>query len=715
MADLPPTLARHPSLDEWIAIGDGVVTIRTGKVEIGQGIKTALVAIAAEELDLRPDQVRIETAHTGHTPNEFITAGSRSIEDSGMALRAMAAAARAHLLERAAAELGVAESDLSVKDGVVSGPGANRSISYFDLQRGRRFETRLAALPPTKPARLYRIVGRSQRRVDLPAKVFGEPAFVHDLALDGLLHARVVRPPTVAARLARASIEGFRSEGLVATVVRGSFVAVVAEREEQAVRAATRLATRLTWDGPPIEPGADALHDDLDAHVTARLLVVDGTPVDDPIPPPLEGRDVVSARYSRPYQMHASIGPSAAVARFADDKLTVWTHSQGPEIFGVALSTVVGLPVERIEVIHAEGSGCYGHNGADDAAADAALVALAVPNRPISLKWTRADEHRFEPYAPPMRVTLRAKLDGDRIAAWDQEIVSLPHVSRSVAPVPGRSNLLAAWHLDPPQPRIPPRPGRMPHGGIHRNADPLYRFASKRIVKCFVPEGPLRASSTRGLGALANVFAIESFIDELAQRIGADPFEFRLRHLDDPRARAVLERLRAMLPVRTKDPYHGSSFCGRGIAFAQYKNAQTYCAVAVDLRVDEAPVAIRLKRAFIAADAGQAIDPDGLANQLEGGFVQAASWTLKEEVRYDATGVQSVDWATYPILAFDEVPDVTTALIDRREAPPLGAGEASVGPAAAAIANALADAVGVRLRDLPLTAEKLVAALGRSA
>jgi len=706
MADLPPTLARHPSIDEWLAVGDGYVTIRTGKVEIGQGIKTALIAIAAEELDLRPEQIRIETAHTGRTPNEFITAGSRSIEDSGMALRAMAAAARAHMVARAAAELGVAQSELTVVEGAIGGPGANRTISYFDLQRGQPFDTRLDALPATKPAHQYRVVGLPQRRVDLPAKVFGEAAFVHDLVLDGMLHARVLRPPTVEARLARASLDGFAADGLVATVVRGSFVAIVAEREEQAVRAATRLATRLTWSAPPIAPSAAALHDHLDAHVSARLLVVDGTPVDEPVPAPLTGADVVSARYSRPYQMHASIGPSAAVARYANDRLTVWTHSQGPEILRIALSTVVALPIEQIEVVHAEGSGCYGHNGADDAAADAALVALAVPGRPISLKWTRADEHRFEPYAPPMRITLRAKLNGDRIAAWDQEIVSLPHVSRSVAPVPGRSNLLAAWHLDPPQPRIPARPGRMPHGGIHRNGDPLYRFASKRIVKCFVPEGPLRASSTRGLGALANVFAIESFIDELAARCRADPFEFRLRHLEDGRARAVLERLRAMLPARTSTPHRG-----RGIAFAQYKNAQTYCAIAVDLRIDDAPVAIRLEHAYIAADAGQAIDPDGVVNQLEGGFVQAASWTLKEEVRYDASGVQSVDWATYPILAFDEVPDVTTALIDRPESPPLGAGEASVGPAAAAIANAIADAVGARLRDLPLTAEKLVAAL----
>jgi len=323
----------------------------------------------------------------------------------------------------------------------------------------------------------------------------------------------------------------------------------------------------------------------------------------------------------------------------------------------------------------------------------------------VMLKWTRADEHQWEPFAPPMRVRLRARLEDGRIAAWDQEVVSLPHSSRPI-PVRGHSNLLAAGHLEPPLPPVPPQPSRGAHAGIHRNADPIYRIPSKRIVKCFVPAGPLRASSTRGLGALANVFAIESFMDELASRAGADPFEFRLAHLDDGRSAAVLQRLRDILP-----PPAERASTGRGIGFARYKNAQTWCAVAVDLRIDEAPVSIRLERAWIVADAGLVIDPDGLANQLEGGFVQGASWTLKEAVQYDETGVLSVDWASYPILTFSEVPDISTVLINRPDAPALGAGEASVGPAAAAIANAIANACGLRLRDLPLTSEKLIAAM----
>jgi nicotinate dehydrogenase subunit B len=706
LAELPDNLARHPEIDRWLAVrADGKIVVRTGKVEIGQGIRTALAAIAAEELEVSMGRIVVETAHTGRTPNEFITAGSRSIEDSGRAIRYVAAAVRAILLERAAGELGVDVGALSVADGVVSGAGANRTVSYWELQGGREFATRLDAIPVTRSPDAYTVVGRRLARIDLPAKVFGGGAFLHDLRPPGLVHARVVRAQAPGARLQRADLDGFTADGLVATVIRGSFVAVAAEREEQAVAAALRLRGRLRWSTPPLTPSAEVVHDWLDRRVTADLLVVNGTPTDDAVPPPLAGDDVLEARFSRPYQMHGSLGPSAALAHHVDGHLRVWSHSQGPELLKRALADVVGIDAACIEVIHSEGAGCYGHNGADDAACDAALVALAIPGRPVLLQWSRTDEHRFEPYAPPMRITLRARHDSERITTWDQEIVSLSHSGRP-HPVKGHSNFLAAGELDPPLPRIPPRPARTAHAGIHRNGDPLYAFATRRIVKRFVPGGPLRASSTRGLGALANVFAIECFMDEIAGNIGADPLAFRLRHLSDPRAIAVLKRLRAMLPASRSGPFHG-----RGVGFAQYKNAQTYCAVAVDVAIDDAPIAIRLERAWIVADAGLAIDPDGLVNQLEGGFVQAASWTLREAVTWDEGGVTSVDWNSYPILGFADVPRIETLVLDRRECPPLGAGEASVGPAAAAIGNAIAAASGVRLRDLPLTAEKLIAAL----
>jgi CO/xanthine dehydrogenase Mo-binding subunit len=706
VTELPANIAAHPGIDAWLAVNvDGSITVRTGKVEIGQGIKTAIAAIAAEELDVDITRIRVETAHTGRTPNEYITAGSRSIEDSGAAVRYMAAAARAHLTARAGAELGVPAAELQVADGVISGPGANRTLTYWTLQGGRPFDLTLDHLPATKSPHLYRIVGKAQRRIDLPAKVFGEPAFVHDAADAGLIHARVLRPPSPTATLEDARLEDFSSPGLQHVLVRGSFVAVVAEREEQALTAAARLRGRLRWGTRPIVPGPGELHDWLDSSVTQRLLVRDGRPVDDPVPPPLRGAGVVTARYTRPYQMHGSLGPSAAVARFSGGRLMVRTHSQGPEILRAALAEVVRLQVADIEVIHEEGAGCYGHNGADDAALDAALVAMSLPGSTISLKWTRSDEHVWEPYAPPMRITLRARLDGAQVVAWDQEIVSLPHSGRPL-PVPGHSNLLAAAHLEDPLPRVTARPARGVHVGIHRNGDPLYRFVEKRIVKCFVPSGPLRASSTRGLGAFANVFAIESFMDELALHCGQDPIEFRLAHLHDERAKNVLRSLRDWLPVRP-----AGQFRGRGVGFAQYKNAQTHCAIAVDLRIEEAPVAIHMERVWIVADAGLVIDRDGLVNQLEGGFIQGASWTLKEAVAYDATGVQSVDWQSYPILRFSEIPEIETRLIDQWDQPARGAGEASVGPAAAAIANAVADACGARLRDLPLTADRLVAEL----
>jgi CO/xanthine dehydrogenase Mo-binding subunit len=401
--------------------------------------------------------------------------------------------------------------------------------------------------------------------------------------------------------------------------------------------------------------------------------------------------------------MHGSIGPSAAIALYDAQVLKVWTHSQGIFPLRLALADVLGLAEDKIHLVHVPGAGCYGHNGADDVALDAALAARAVPGRPIMLKWERADEHAWEPFGSAMQIELQASLDDTgRVIYWNHETFSDTHMSRPSAHREN-SRLLAAWHLQSPRPAPPVKPTPGFHTGIHRNADPIYDFADRRVVKHLVHDLPLRVSALRSLGAYANVFAIESFMDELAHFRDMDPLEFRLAHLSDNRARAVLEAAtsKANSGFSSADDGHG-----RGLAVARYKNSKCYVAVVIDLIVDDYG-AIQLLRAVIAADAGQIVDPDGLRNQLEGGLIQSASWTLKEQVKFDEKGIVSRDWESYPILTFAEVPEIETVLIDHQDCPFLGSGEATQGPTAAAIGNAIFDSVGLRLRRIPFTQDRV--------
>jgi CO/xanthine dehydrogenase Mo-binding subunit len=501
--------------------------------------------------------------------------------------------------------------------------------------------------------------------------------------------------------------------GVIRVVRDGSFLAVVTEREEQAVKAMEALRKTATWEiGPPLPP-QEALFDHLLSQPDQAFLVVDGTPVDDPIPAvetPAGAAHTLAATYYRPYHMHASLGPSAAVAQLIDGKLTVWTHSQGVYPLRAALAQVLGMPEEDIRAIHMDGPGCYGHNGADDAALDAALLARALPGRHVSLIWKRADEHAWEPYGAATVIKMQASLNVEgEVVDWNHDVWGYTHTGRAGLDE-GTSGLLAAWHLVEPFAQPRPRPRTGPQVGIHRNADPLYTFPRRRIVKHFLPDSPLRTSALRGLGSYANVFAIESFMDELAHKAGADPVEFRLRYLADERARAVVVAAAEKAGWRPRPRPQGAGK-GRGIAFAQYKNKQSFVAVVVDLSVNRDSGQIRLERAVIAVDAGQIVNPNGLSNQLEGAFVQSASWTLNEQVAVDQQGVISVDWYSYPILRFRDVPEIETVLLNRPGQPYLGLGEGAQGPVPAAIANAVFDAVGISLRQIPFRPERVKAAL----
>jgi nicotinate dehydrogenase subunit B len=718
------SLKSHPRLDDWIRLDTAqVVTVRTGKVEIGQRINTALIMTAAAELSLDPARIQLEEVSTGVSPDEGMTSGSNSIEQSAEAVRLAAVSARHELLRLAASALECDAVSLELADGLVRERNGNRSASFWELLPAGRFEidVRTDALdaPQTLDESFAKVL-REQRAARLAS---GEEQFVQDYRADDLLHARVVRPPHATARLLGIDESRFTMTEAILLVRDGSFLAVAAHDEFDVVNAATRLAGAARWDRGDGRGDNDRdIFERLRSNPAISLAVVEGRPVDGPIAPVLaatsDAKAAQQAVYERGYQMHGSIGPSAARARMCDGVLDVWTHSQGIYPLRGSLAELLKLPVDRVRVQHALGAGCYGHNGADDAALDAALVARALPGRTVLLKWSREDEHAWEPYASAMAIELSAQVDAqNRIVGWSHDTYSDTHGGR---PRPGAgevgpARLLASqWLEDAPAPFVA-SPNRDSHGGIHRNAEPYYDFADSRIVKHLVRDLPLRTSAMRTLGAFMNVFAIESFIDELAHAAQLDPLALRLSHLSDPRASALLIRVADDIGWQRDEPDSKNSkelATGKGLAFARYKNRQAYVAVAVEVAVgDDAQV--RLRRAAIATDAGRIVDRDGLAAQMEGGFLQAASWTLHEQVQFDATGVTSRDWDSYPILRFDNIPQISVHIAESSSHPPLGAGEASCGPAGAAIANAVCNAVGLRVRRLPLSPDALRAAAAR--
>jgi nicotinate dehydrogenase subunit B len=702
-AALPGSLNGNRMLDAWIRIAaDGSATVCTGKVELGQGIVTALAQIAAEELDLPLARVHMISGDTEKTPNEGFTSGSQSIENGGAALRFAGAEVRSILLDLAAKRLGVDASALAVAEGVIRTPDGHK-VTYAELARDVDLHREVTAKPTPKLPSSHRIVGKSIARFDIPAKVSGGAAYVQDLRLPGMLHGRVVRPPSYGAKLEAVDEAKIKvMPGLAAVVRDGSFLGVIAEREEQAIRASEALGKTAKWTPGPALPNQATLYDHLlslpdEPHVISEKQAA--------LP---DGARVIEATYRKPYICHASIGPSCAVAQFTGSKMTVWTHSQGVFPLRGNLAMALKLPPDKIHCIHAEGAGCYGHNGADDVALDAALLARAAPGgRPVRLQWMRGDEFGWEPFGPAMVMKAKAALLADgRIVDWNYEVWTNTHSTR---PDPRGDNLLASWYLTEPQTPAPPQIVPQPAGGGDRNAVPLYDFPRQRVVHRFIREMPLRVSALRTLGAYANVFAIESFMDELALAAGDDPVAFRRAHLKDPRARAVIDAVANKAGWKRGERSHSGK--GRGIGFAKYKNLATYVAVIADVEVDGASGKVSVPRVWAAADAGLIINPDGLANQIEGGIIQSASWTLYEEVKFGSTGIKSRDWLTYPILTMPEVPRVEVELINRPEQRSLGAGEAAQGPAAAAIANAFAAATGKRMRELPLTPERVKLAM----
>lgn len=695
------SLEKSPFLDSWIRITpDNKVTVFTGKVELGQGIKTALVQVAAEELVVRPERITLVTADTELTPDEGYTAGSHSMQDSGTAIRNAAAQVRALLVGLAATKLGHPAEQLRIADGVVSFPGGGQA-SYGELVTGQALHVNAAAQSPLRDPATHTVMGRTLARVDIPAKLTGGAAYVQDLRLPGMVHGRILRPPSPAASLASldtAPVE--KMPGVLKVVRDGSFVGVIAQKEWQAIQAVRALAAASHWNERESLPPQGQLYQAvLQSPAQDKVLV-------DQHQPTAPAAKTISAGYVRPYGMHASIGPSCAVAQLADGKYTVWTHSQGVYPLRGALAELVGQPPETVHCIHVEGSGCYGHNAADDVAGDAVLLARALPGHPVRVQWMREDEHMWEPYSPPMVTGVRGSVDaGGNIVSWEYELWSNTHNAR-----PGKAgDLLAGRFLAQPFAPSPPQPGKQPEGLGDRNSIPLYVLPSVKVTYHFLPDMPLRVSALRSLGAYTNVFSIESFMDELARAAGVDPVAFRLKHLQDARAREVVQLAADKFGWNKwqRRPGHG-----RGFAFARYKNLAGYLALACEVLVHSDSGRVEILRVVAAADSGEVVNPGGIENQIQGGIIQSASWTLTEEVTFDRTRITSRDWGGYPILRFPDVPQsIEVHIVPRPGAPFLGTGEVAQGPTPALLANAIADATGVRIRQLPLSRERVRKAL----
>jgi len=704
---LPGDLNTNRKLSAWLKINaDKTVTLLVGKVELGQGVLTAVSQVCAEELDVEMFRVKVISGDTALVPNEGVTAGSFSMPYCATAVQYASAELRSILLGLASEKLKTPLEGLSVQDGLIKSV-TGLSVSYWDLVLGAALEKEATGLVKPKDPSQYKLIGKNVIRVDFPKKMTGQEIFIQELRPKGMVYAHIVRPPSYLSELLSVDESVARTmPGVLKVVKNGRFLGVIAKREQQALAAANELSKSAKWAEHTELPTHEGIFDWL-LKTKPNKIIATKQQVRASAEVPTK---VIEATYFRPFHMHASIGTSCAIATLdGEGQLLIQTHSQSVFETSLAIAKMLGMDPSKVRCQHQQGAGCYGHNMADDAAADAALLACAYPGVPVRLQYTRQQEHQWEPYGSAMVIKTKAALDDQgKILDWDLQLWSNPHGTR---PSGEAGNLLSARYLQKPFELPLPINGGPPNYAADRNAIALYDFPGHQVLTHFITDMPVRVSSTRGLGAYANIFAIESFIDELAHAFKADPVEYRLRYLKDARARDVIQKAAAMLGwgAVVKKPGHG-----RGIGFAKYKNIATYCAVALEVEVNEKTGRIRVTKAVASADAGQIVNPDGVKNQIEGGLIQSLSWTLKEEVKFDQTRILAEDWTSYPILTFSEIPHIDIELIDRPGMPFLGCGEASQGPTSAALANAVFDATGVRFRRLPLTPDSVMQGLRKT-
>ncbi len=688
-------------VDAFLAIdSSGGVTLYSGKVDLGTGIGTALSQIVAEELDVPFARVHVIEGDTALTPAQGKTWGSLSIQNGGMQIRQAAATARHALLQEAAKRLGVPVEDLIVEQGTVRSRSGGKQTTYGELIGGKTFSLKLDKQAPLKDPATYKIVGQPVPRFDIPEKMTGQFTYMHDFKVPGMLHGRVVRPAAIGATLLSVDESSVKDvPGLVKVVRQGNFLGVVAESEWGAIRAAQKLkASWSKWEGLPEQSK-------LWEHVRATKVNKDDVTsnVGNAEPALEQAAKRLSATYNFAIHTHGSIGPSCAVAEIKDGKLTCWSSSQGTHDLRQQLAAMLSMPDTDVRAIYVEGSGCYGRNGHEDAAADAVLLARAV-ERPVRVQWMREDEHGWDPKGPPTLMDLQAGLDANgNVVAWYSQVYVPESATGSV-----NVKLVAAELAG-----LPHETGMVP-GNIIQNTAIPYTFPNVRTVAHRLAETPFRPSWIRAPGRMQNTFGNESFMDELAAAAGADPLEFRLRYLNDPRGVELLKRLASFAQWQSrKSPKQksGDVASGRGLTYIKYELARTYVGAVADVEVNRKSGEIRVKHFAVVQDCGQIINPDGVKNQVEGNVTQTVSRVLKEEVTFDRSRVTSLNWASYPILTFPEMPDVDIELIDRPTEKPWGVGEPSAAVVPSAIANAVFDAVGVRLRSVPFTPAKMRAAM----
>lgn len=689
------------NVDSFLVVAqNGDVTLYCGKVDLGTGARVAFRQIVAEELDVDFTRIAMIEGDTALCPDQGGTGGSTGITGGGMQIRQAAATARAALLAMAATSLGVPVDDLTVENGIVRARNG-RTVSYASLVGGKKIEVKVDRAAKPKDPGTYKVVNQSVKRPDLPDKMTGRHTYVHDFRVPGMLHARVIRPPAIGATLAEVDATSIANIPGARVVRIKDFLAVVAEKEWNAVRAASALRAR--WTGGGGLPGSETVHAAMRTTQIARdeTLVKNG----DPATGLRNAARRFQATYQWPAQSHASMGPSCAVADYKPEGLTVWSASQGTHGARRVLARAFNLPVEKIRVIYLDGAGCYGMNGHDDAAAEAVLISREV-GRPVRVQWSREEEHGLDPKGPPQLLDLRAGLDANgNIAGWETE-AWLPENTPNLASRP-LIGLIAAGI---------PQPDGQSVAQVQGNAYPSYDLPNMSATVHWLKTTPLRPSNLRAPGKPGNTFAVESFIDELAAAAGRDPLEFRLAHIKDDLGASLMRRVAERMdwkarPSPNRENAGGEILKGRGLSYIWYKHADNRLALGVVVEVERRTGKVRVTRAVCACESGLMINPDAVRAQVEGNILQTISRTLHEEVVFDASRVTSTDWRSYPILAFPDVPVLEIDLIGSPRDKPLGAGEAASAPVPAAIGNAVFDATGVRIRRVPLTPARVLAAM----
>lgn len=695
----PGKTLKTDEVDGFLALApDGSVTVYCGKVDLGTGLRIAIPQMAAEELGVSLSQITLIEGDTALTPDQGPTAGSSGIMRGGVQIRQAAATAREALIQRAAQQWGKAASELSVKDGHVLSSSGER-MSFASLLDGKPFALKIDEKARLKNPSAYTLVGKPLPRPDIAAKVTGQHPYMHDVKIDKMLHARVIRPAAVGAELQSVDEASIRHLDGVKIVRIKNFLAVVSAHEWTAIRAAKDL--KATWSDPKTLVGHDRVKAWMQA-VAEKSGTEQLTKRGDSAKTLAASKQVLSAQYYWPLQSHASMGPSCGIADVRADGATIWSASQATHRLRGICARILELPADKVRVIYRDGAGCYGTNGHDDVCADAALISKAV-GQPVRVQWSREDELGWDPKGPPQYLSLRGSTSPEgKLAAWETEMW-LPKATASLP------NIVL---LGPESAGIA-QPQGISTGLISQNAHPPYAHPDLTVSVNWLKDSPLRPSNIRAPGKIANSFAVESFVDELAAQAQRDPLEFRLEGLSDPRGLAVCKKVAELMNWQSRPSPMKSGNQGRGFSYVHYKFNETYVAIGMEVAIERRSGRIKVKHIVCAHDCGLIINPDATRQQVEGNILQTLSRTLFEETQFDRSKVTSTDWSSYPLMTFPDVPELVIALIDRPDQPPLGAGEAACAAVPAALANAAYDACGARLRNVPFTSGRVKLALAR--